>query len=962
MRNLHKYFFLVICSLSLFFSYAHTSFARSINGAYDVKTSYIRDGGIISISVEGKFTKEGAERWSETGSSLYFRHFKIDGKTEAGNASILSNSYASKIKCLVKNTGSGIGNAKEGDSFFCSSVERVNEIAYGLEYGVYVFGITIGEDQINGKAKGSGGDAGDLFDENTVFVNKIPASQGTEDTIGDPIVSVSNQTVTITGTLNAKAAELADRNKSGFDINYGKIKKSSVKDFQYADLVKNVPVEIKKTGSTATFSATLKTDEAGEYAFGLHYSEANGSGGATFMWISPFSTFTANDFRTTLQLVSPVTPDESDPQNPKVTIKVLVNNITETGDGYIQLGHIELIGGSSNGRCVLDPSLTSDKLSIDKGGAQMHMEATFSGASKLTPGIYCIGAKAGSMEEFTSFTSKGDWFKIGNVVIPDTLTIDPNANQFGCVIPEGEDGSTTGYCLLAPLPGVGDETGYVDTSSGIEKYINSLIRLVLGLITVLSVLMIVVGGIEYMSTVNIGEKEGAKHRITQALLGLMVAIGSYAILNTINPNLVNITIHIPGAKIDYADNGETEDFEDPTAGISNTKPPVKPPTDVVIPDGDAVTLAKKVLENSNINLLENIPGRNEVSSGPKQNVTDTAAGKSVWRSSWGDKGHTQTNLSPKMLAGLLAIADKGIKIQVNALAGGDHASNSPHYQGLAFDLQASTTDLAKAKQIMGVCFAAGANYTGILGPCNNVFTKGKTTVCQATGYRTNEDHQTHIHCNWPGGTTTSTTTGGTVSGGTAGSCGLPSSKSSDMCEGVTKNCAKYAARIDELVKDPKRARFMKLNMVEESRCISDSVSPPTDSGYAYGIFQQQPETAKANVAGCGVSASQINGNWLRNENNIDKIICIQENLIKKLEAKCGTNIRNLGAGQHGIKWCEPSDFCSADKSCVPGNTYVMKWECPWNNKEHTELDSLAPARESSKQMQYCSDHPGSWMK
>lgn len=945
----------LLLAISTFFCITTVVSAKdtSIKGA-DVNDSIVisRDNGKITFTVSGKLTKEGADDYSSSLTSLYITYRKLN---ETDTLQSTSLSYSGGVfgsndtyqtECTVIKKGSKVA---AGDTFTCKSDPL-------WSFGTYIFAVASNSTFSNGLT---------YYSPSRIFnIGSLSAISPTEYTganISNLSYKETSGKVTVTGTFDAETIKLAGRYEMPLNkikIAYGKViplfdSNFGVKDWSYQAI--NVSDDKK------SFSVPFEITDTGRYVFTIMiHSWVTGEDA----FLSPFVPFSVETGAntTSVQLVSPVTPDESDPQNPKVTIKVLVNNITETGDGYIQLGHIELIGGSSNGRCVLDPSLTSDKLSIDKGGAPMHMEATFSGASKLTPGIYCIGAKAGSMEEFTSFTSKGDWFKIGNVVIPDTLTIDPNANQFGCVIPEGEDGSTTGYCLLAPLPGVGDETGYVDTSSGIEKYINSLIRLVLGLITVLSVLMIVVGGIEYMSTVNIGEKEGAKHRITQALLGLMVAIGSYAILNTINPNLVNITIHIPGAKIDYADNGETEDFEDPTAGISNTKPPVKPPTDVVIPDGDAVTLAKKVLENSNINLLENIPGRNEVSSGPKQNVTDTVAGKSVWRSSWGDKGHTQTNLSPKMLAGLLAIADKGIKIQVNALAGGDHASNSPHYQGLAFDLQASTTDLAKAKQIMGVCFAAGANYTGILGPCNNVFTKGKTTVCQATGYRTNEDHQTHIHCNWPGGTTTSTTTGGTVSGGTAGSCGLPTSKSSDMCEGVTKNCAKYAARIDELVKDPKRARFMKLNMVEESRCISDSVSPPTDSGYAYGIFQQQPETAKANVAGCGVSASQINGNWLRNENNIDKIICIQENLIKKLEAKCGTNIRNLGAGQHGIKWCEPSDFCSADKSCVPGNTYVMKWECPWNNKEHTELDSLAPARESSKQMQYCSDHPGSWMK
>jgi hypothetical protein len=79
--------------------------------------------------------------------------------------------------------------------------------------------------------------------------------------------------------------------------------------------------------------------------------------------------------------------------------------------------------------------------------------------------------------------------------------------------------------------------------------------------TVLAVVMLVVGGIEYMSTVSVGEKEGAKSRITNALLGLVLALGSYAILNTLNPNLVNLNI-----SIDSADVSVNENILDPTSG------------------------------------------------------------------------------------------------------------------------------------------------------------------------------------------------------------------------------------------------------------------------------------------------------------------------------------------------------------------------------------------------------------
>ena len=97
------------------------------------------------------------------------------------------------------------------------------------------------------------------------------------------------------------------------------------------------------------------------------------------------------------------------------------------------------------------------------------------------------------------------------------------------------------YCLLAPLPGLGDT---VDTTQGVGNYINTMIKITIGLISVLAVLMLVVGGIQYMFSNIAGEKAGAKSRMTNAIFGLILMLSSYLILNTINPKLVHITIGV----------------------------------------------------------------------------------------------------------------------------------------------------------------------------------------------------------------------------------------------------------------------------------------------------------------------------------------------------------------------------------------------------------------------------------
>ncbi|KKS99168.1 MAG: hypothetical protein UV75_C0008G0002 [Candidatus Giovannonibacteria bacterium GW2011_GWA1_43_15] len=101
-------------------------------------------------------------------------------------------------------------------------------------------------------------------------------------------------------------------------------------------------------------------------------------------------------------------------------------------------------------------------------------------------------------------------------------------------------GTALAYNLLQPLPGVGQT---VDT---FPDYITKIIPFILGLAAVLAVVMIVIGGIEYAVTEAIDAKADAKDRITQAILGLLLALISWLILSTINPELVNLKLNIPG--------------------------------------------------------------------------------------------------------------------------------------------------------------------------------------------------------------------------------------------------------------------------------------------------------------------------------------------------------------------------------------------------------------------------------
>jgi len=65
---------------------------------------------------------------------------------------------------------------------------------------------------------------------------------------------------------------------------------------------------------------------------------------------------------------------------------------------------------------------------------------------------------------------------------------------------------------------------------------------VIGFIIVLAFLVLTFGGFEYVLSATMGGKQGGKDKIIAAILGLLIALASYLILYTINPDLVQFNI------------------------------------------------------------------------------------------------------------------------------------------------------------------------------------------------------------------------------------------------------------------------------------------------------------------------------------------------------------------------------------------------------------------------------------
>lgn len=123
-------------------------------------------------------------------------------------------------------------------------------------------------------------------------------------------------------------------------------------------------------------------------------------------------------------------------------------------------------------------------------------------------------------------------------------------------------GDAKTYVLLAPIPGTYDETSCAvgtmntynsngpTTGNGAETtncttdfvtYLKGFFRLIISLSSIIAVLVITYEGFKLAVSTSEGARGEAKDRIQQALIGLGLVLGSYLILNTINPQLTKIS-------------------------------------------------------------------------------------------------------------------------------------------------------------------------------------------------------------------------------------------------------------------------------------------------------------------------------------------------------------------------------------------------------------------------------------
>jgi len=89
------------------------------------------------------------------------------------------------------------------------------------------------------------------------------------------------------------------------------------------------------------------------------------------------------------------------------------------------------------------------------------------------------------------------------------------------------------YQIMEPIGGAPD-------TPSLAQYLSAAFDTGVALAAILTVVVLVIAGIMYISAAgNTGKIENAKNMIVQAILGLLLILISYLILQAINPTLVN---------------------------------------------------------------------------------------------------------------------------------------------------------------------------------------------------------------------------------------------------------------------------------------------------------------------------------------------------------------------------------------------------------------------------------------
>ena len=245
------------------------------------------------------------------------------------------------------------------------------------------------------------------------------------------------------------------------------------------------------------------------------------------------------------------------------TSKVGIVNPMPNGAYSVNIGKPK-----NNNACTFLPEYRIEKR-VDKASADKKL-FIIETSWPLSEGIYCLGIEKEVLvvkPAFITAVEVLETFAVGGKFV----STPPTPNENGCI-----ENGTDEYCAMATLPGIGEvdaqgrNTGKISLSrcfvDGVEIqgepgfgcYLNNILRLVMGIIIIISIVVIIASGIEAMTSQNGEKKVTWKGRMRGAVLGLVLALSSYLILNTLNNKLVNLGVTLPSPVLELNPDGPSE--------------------------------------------------------------------------------------------------------------------------------------------------------------------------------------------------------------------------------------------------------------------------------------------------------------------------------------------------------------------------------------------------------------------
>ncbi len=96
----------------------------------------------------------------------------------------------------------------------------------------------------------------------------------------------------------------------------------------------------------------------------------------------------------------------------------------------------------------------------------------------------------------------------------------------------------------------------VDVTNSVDNTVTYGFQVFLGIVTLIAVVQVSVSGIQWMMKDTAASKSDAKKKLTNSLIGLILAMSSWLILNTVNPRVLNLRFNIATSPLQrYINNG-----------------------------------------------------------------------------------------------------------------------------------------------------------------------------------------------------------------------------------------------------------------------------------------------------------------------------------------------------------------------------------------------------------------------